>query len=256
MCSFFIEKRTIKDMELQKIRGKKTIGFIVLIVVIIVVILCIFWPHPISKGEKYIREQAGKSVDDMTQVLAEKRAQEIQIANANGQMNIYDLLDSYAILGDSRAVMFQTELDPNRVMAEIGVKINNIDHYLSALQTMQPRFIYVMYGLNDIASNLNGTEGGYGQIVTEEGKKIMDVCPNSKLFLISILPVQSDQAMNDQVNIYNEALRQAAQANGWTYIDCTDLVADDYYEGDGEHFKASFYPLLAERMYEAQESTV
>lgn len=241
-------------MELQKIRGKKAIGWIILIVAIIVVIVCVFLPHPVSKGELYIQEQAGKSVDDMTQVLAQKRAQEIQTANANGQMNIYDLLDSYAILGDSRAVMFQNELDPDRVMAEIGVKITNIDNYLSALQTMQPSFIYIMYGLNDIASNLNGTEGGYAQIVTEEGKKIMDVCPNSKLFLMSILPVQSDQAMNDQVNVYNEALKQVAQANGWTYIDCTDLVSDDYYEGDGEHFKATFYPLLAEKMYEAQES--
>ena len=95
-------------------------------------------------------------------------------------MSIYDLFDSYAILGDSRAVRFQNSLDPSRVMADIGVKITNIDNYLSTLQSLQPRVIYTFYGLNDIHSNLNGLEGGYEKIVTDELKKSQKFVRNPK----------------------------------------------------------------------------
>lgn len=34
------------------------------------------------------------------------------------------------------------------------------------------------------------------------------------------------------------------------FIDSSDLMSDEYYEQDGIHFKASFYPVWAEKMAE------
>lgn len=240
-------------MKNKKIRGKIHWYYAVRVVVGIVAIAIALWPKPVLEGENYIKEQDQKSTDELAGTLANRRSAELTAASANEQMSIYDLFDSYAILGDSRAVRFQNSLDPSRVMADIGVKITNIDNYLSTLQSLQPRVIYTFYGLNDIHSNLNGLEGGYEKIVTDELKKVAEVCPQSKIIALSILPVQNDDAMNEQVAIYNEALKKACEQNGWTYLDCTDLVHDEYYEPDGEHFSESLYPLLAERMYSAQE---
>ena len=127
--------------------------------------LCIvFWPRSVSEGEKYIKEQEQKPVEELLGTLARKRNAEIKAMNDAGQLNVFDLLDSYAILGDSRAVNFKNVLEPERVMADIGVKITNIDQYIDTLKSMQPQNIYIMYGLNDIQSNLNGLEGGYGKL--------------------------------------------------------------------------------------------
>ena len=34
------------------------------------------------------------------------------------------------------------------------------------------------------------------------------------------------------------------------YIDNSDIIEDEYYEEDGIHFKANFYPIWAEKMAE------
>lgn len=216
--------------------------------------LCIvFWPRSVSEGEKYIKEQEQKPVEELLGTLAQKRNAEIKAMNDAGQLNVFDLLDSYAILGDSRAVNFKNVLEPERVMADIGVKITNIDQYIDTLKSMQPQNIYIMYGLNDIQSNLNGLEGGYGKIVGDELNKIKEACPQAKIFIIGILPVQGNEAMNGQIATYNEILRQECEKNGWVYIDTSDLAEEQYYEQDGEHFTAAFYPLLAARMLEAAQ---
>ena len=45
-------------------------------------------------------------------------------------------------------------------------------------------------------------------------------------------------------------LRQMCDDLQLGFIDNTDLVQDQYYEEDGVHFKAEFYPLWADRMAE------
>lgn len=37
---------------------------------------------------------------------------------------------------------------------------------------------------------------------------------------------------------------------GITFIDNTEIVKDEYYEQDGEHMKAEYYPIWAEYMAE------
>ncbi len=59
--------------------------------------------------------------------------------------------------------------------------------------------------------------------------------------------------MNGQIATYNEILRQECEKNGWIYIDTSDLAEEQYYEQDGEHFTAAFYPLLTARMLEAAQ---
>ena len=56
----------------------------------------------------------------------------------------------------------------------------------------------------------------------------------------------------DDANIadYNEKLEAMCEKKQIGYIDNSDIIEDEYYEEDGIHFKANFYPIWAEKMAE------
>ena len=49
---------------------------------------------------------------------------------------------------------------------------------------------------------------------------------------------------------YNEKLEAMCEKKQIGYIDNSDIIEDEYYEEDGIHFKANFYPVWAEKMAE------
>ena len=48
----------------------------------------------------------------------------------------------------------------------------------------------------------------------------------------------------------NAALQKMCDENQIAFLDNTSLVSDTYYEEDGIHFKADFYPIWLKRMAE------
>ena len=48
----------------------------------------------------------------------------------------------------------------------------------------------------------------------------------------------------------NEKLEAMCEKKQIGYIDNSDIIEDEYYEEDGIHFKANFYPIWAEKMAE------
>ena len=62
--------------------------------------------------------------------------------------------------------------------------------------------------------------------------------------------VQEEKPVFAEIENFNEKLKELCDKKRIAFIDSSDLMSDEYYEQDGIHFKASFYPVWAEKMAE------
>ena len=78
--------------------------------------------------------------------------------------------------------------------------------------------------------------------------------PGAHIFVNAIFPVQEkavkEKPVFAEIENFNEKLKELCDKKRIAFIDSSDLVSDEYYEQDGIHFKASFYPVWAEKMAE------
>ena len=121
------------------------------------------------------------------------------------------------------------------------------------VKEISPGTVFLAMGMND----LSATEGDVDKFIsqyTEVLDKIAEEVPDANIFVDSIFPVQEKAVEDDPylkyISDYNQALKELCDSKGIGFIDDTDLVEDQYYEEDGLHFKADFYPLWAEHMAE------
>lgn len=73
-------------------------------------------------------------------------------------------------------------------------------------------------------------------------------------YINSIFPVSASAAEKEpalaKIADYNTALQEMCDGKHLGFIDNTALVQENYYEEDGIHFKAEFYPVWATNMAE------
>ena len=107
--------------------------------------------------------------------------------------------------------------------------------------------------MNDVIATAGDTDQfleQYEAVVAQ----LREAVPNAHIYVNSIFPVQDSAIEKEpelaQISEYNTVLRQMCDDLQLGFIDNTDLVQDQYYEEDGVHFKAEFYPLWADRMAE------
>lgn len=210
------------------------------------------------RGVTIIKEQEKKDPEELSKKLSSLKKKERQAGIANGSIDIFGLFDDYVIFGDSRALAFKDYgfLLENRIYAGTGHTIYNIDDWLPHLSTLKPLNIFVSYGVNDIDSNFNGLPGGYEALAQEQITKIKNTCPNSTIYVNSIIPaiekvVQVNPVTWAELDEYNAALQRVCDKNGWVFIDNSGLMTGEMvslYEPDGIHFQPSFYPIWAENM--------
>lgn len=218
--------------------------------------------HDIRAGLKYIESQEALKPEEIAGVLAQKKQAEWQSGIEQGTIDIFAFFDDFALLGDSRVVGFEhyQYLPDSRVMAGIGYTIKRTDGWLTQLETMQPKNIYIAYGLNDIQSNLmHEKNSSYKDLYKKQMDKIQQVCPNSTIYVNSIIPVSENAGSNEptleEVNAYNQQIQEACKEYGWHYIDNSNLssLLPDMYEQDGIHFISDFYPYWAQNMINSTE---
>ncbi|MEE1113877.1 MAG: GDSL-type esterase/lipase family protein [Eubacterium sp.] len=195
---------------------------------------------------------------------AQAAAEEERLAKYNeqlaalqdGTIDVWSQFQDFAILGDSRGEGFRIFefLPPERVLAVKGESINGLMGHLEETKALNPRNIYVTYGMNDIESNIGGGAEGWAQAYTEILLAYQAELPNARFFVSSILPVVepawSDQPQFQAVPEWNAALRAACEANGFYYVDhdATSAAHADLWEVDGIHMKSTFYPYWADDM--------
>ena len=186
-----------------------------------------------SAGLEYIHgEEKGDiaAIEKKIELLEKKDGEE-----GAGERSLKEKFTGAVIVGDSITEGF-TEYDilnTSSVVAKIGVHLD--------------------LGMNDV-EHTNGDADEfvkqYGAVVDELKKSV----PGAHIFVNAIFPVQEkavkEKPVFAEIENFNEKLKELCDKKRIAFIDSSDLMSDEYYEQDGIHFKASFYPVWAEKMAE------
>lgn len=130
-----------------------------------------------------------------------------------------------------------------------GDTTNGILNRLDDLLKSNPKKIFLMVGINDFFHTNKSVEQIY-----EDYKKIVDMrdrCPNTELFIQSVLPVNNSKykinVNNDNVIKLNERLKELAKETSCQYIDLFSHLSDSQnqldsrYTLDGVHLNGQAY---------------
>ena len=162
----------------------------------------------------------------------------------------------YVVFGDSRSVgfTFYEFLDNQRVMAEAGLTIADIPKYQEQMKTLNPSYLFLCTGINDVSIGLWPTKEEYVEAYEETMQTLMKELPDTHIYINSIFPAK-DPAFNKSalwLNIpdYNEAVKAWCEEKGYSYIDNTQVFDEhnDLYDTDGIHFQKDFYEYWAINM--------
>lgn len=254
----------------MKNRSRSGISFrMIAVLVVIAVGVVFFFTHrqsrpDTSEGIAYIQNQNQKSVDEISEHIYQRKEQEIidqtETALQDPDTNVYNLFNDFVMFGDSRVYGYITTgaLDPSRVLADGGATIHNIPDYLSVIEQLRPKNIFLSYGVNDMGLEIGSEEGGYGAQYEAEIQKILEIVPGANIYVNSIIPAQPFRVETSpswgNVDAYNAEIKKMCKRNKWHYID-NDPLADggnaNIYQEDGVHFLFDFYPVWARHMLEA-----
>lgn len=130
--------------------------------------------------------------------------------------------------------------------------INQYDKLDVFLKDIQPKYVYVGFGMNDLSK----TPYEFISMYEERIKKIRELCPKSVIGLVSITPVRDNGSItNKKVEAFNAEIKKLAQKIGEPqcyYINIHDSLLDEkrekvsteYGAGDGVHLNASAYDVI------------
>lgn len=206
-----------------------------------------------SAGLEYIHgEEKGDiaAIEKKIELLEKKDGEE-----GTGERSLKEKFTGAVIVGDSITEEF-TEYDilnTSSVVAKIGVHLDELDEQIKQVKKLSPGIIFLSLGMNDV-EHTNGDADEfvkqYGAVVDELKKSV----PGAHIFVNAIFPVQEkavkEKPVFAEIENFNEKLKELCDKKRIAFIDSSDLMSDEYYEQDGIHFKASFYPVWAEKMAE------
>lgn len=206
----------------------------------------------ISAGLKYIEaEEDG----DITKIEQKISLLEKQDNNGEDARSMKEKFTGAVVVGDSITSGF-TEYDilnASSVVAKIGVHLSEVDEMIEQVKELGPQVIFLSLGMNDVTATGGDTDqfiDEYTEVLSMLSKKV----PDGHIFVNSIFPVQEkaleEEPLLENIPEYNEALKKLCDKQQIGFIDNTELAKEQYYEQDGIHFKADFYPLWAEQMAE------
>ena len=117
------------------------------------------------------------------------------------------------------------------------------------LSNFKPKMLYVGFGMND----LKKSPSEFYEIYKKNIEKLRQLCPNTKIALISITPINSAEFEISKVDEFNVKIKQISQelGNDCFYINIHSLLEDsqgklkdEYNSGDGIHIKPEAYDVI------------
>lgn len=251
----------IKKKEFPVVQWAIGLAAAVLLIAVLGVVLSGQEPEDVTRaGIAYLESLEEQDHNDVIQVRrqiqqAKLDAQRDEMIRqvTSGEVDPFTLFQDFCIMGDSRAVGFWYfgYVDQARTLTGAGHTIRDIPNQMDALAAMNPRYIYLCYGLND-------TSIGYWSTAEEYVAEYMDVVadiqarlPDATVIVSSILPAR-DPAFQRTSKWYNipawsDAVEAACQENGIIFVN-NDEISDTYanlWDPDGIHVKEAFYPYWA-----------
>lgn len=213
----------------------------------------------IKKGITYLESlekqdvsAIGKKIDEISVELNQNLAEVDERA-------VWAGFGDAMILGDSRAVGFSFHefIPEERVLAQGGGKITDISEmpaYLEQIKSVNPKKIFLCFGLNDVGIGFWPEAANYAVVYAEQVEILKKELPDSVIYINSILPAVGVglEADSDYPRIgeYNEALKSMAAEKGYHYIE-NGKVCEEYqnlYQPDGLHVEKEFYKYWAANM--------
>ena len=231
---------------------------VVLIVVLIVSISMHFSPadSTIEQGLAYLERLEQQDESAIEAQIRYIRQQERLELMRSGELSVWDQFEEFVILGDSRAVGFYYHdfLPADRVLAEGGATIADVQSHMDELIALDPKEIFLCYGLNDVSIGYWNTPAEYVAALQDVLETLQTNFPDAQIYISSIL-IARDPAFEQsskwlEIPDYNTAVREFCEKNHYSYIDNSELCDQyaDLWEPDGIHVNEAFYPYWATNM--------
>lgn len=175
----------------------------------------------------------------------------------NDRVDIWSYFTDYVMLGDSRALDYchYCFLSYTRVLAENGNTLDNINSHLGKLKYFQPAYVFICYGLNDVANTSKFTGEEYAEKMLKKVELIRKELPDAKIVVSSILwctdEVVAAHPRLKRLQSFNDACKQACELNGIPYADNDELCRlymDKLWAPDGMHLSSKFYKYWAKNL--------
>ena len=205
-----------------------------------------------EEGIAYIKAAEAEDITVIEQKIAQLESQD---GGEEDTRSAKEKFASSVVMGDSitEGLVEYDVLSASSVVSKIGVHLDELDDQVAQVKELNPQVIFLTFGMNDIIEDGEDTEqfrSDYEALV----KQIQEEVPDAHIFVNSIFPVLDTAVENEpaleRISEYNTVLSEICTKLQIGFIDNTELVSDQYYEEDGIHFKAEFYPLWADRMAE------
>lgn len=181
-----------------------------------------------------------------------------------------NVLNNIAFVGDSVTLGYGAyqKVEMEEVIAAPCVGPSNIRDYtfeygtdklavLTILSYKRPEYIVISMGLNDI--NTYSPEN-FSDKYMDFTEDVMEVCPDSQIYIMSITPVSADcgNITNDTIKNANIKLQKTVEdykSERLHYVDCSSVLMDEsgsmneeYSGGDGIHLNSEAYDLMLEQL--------
>ena len=229
----------------------------------------------IAQGVAYLEALEQQDPDAVDQILRQRRLEQLAREREEllrqikaGEQDPFPLFQDAVILGDSRAVGFfyYGFVDESRDLTGSGETILDIPKKLDALQAMNPRYVYLAYGLNDIKIGHWGSLQAHISEYLDRVQDIRERLPEAVIVISSVLPYHDPNARTDatgetpptsgsslteadrkrlaQIPEWNRLMADAAREHGVIFVD-NSAICQEYknlWEKDGIHVFKSFYP--------------
>lgn len=205
-----------------------------------------------EQGVEYIRAAESEDIATIEQKISQLEQQD---GGDDTDRSCKEKFASSVVMGDSITEGFSEYdvLNASSVVSKIGVHLNELDEQVQQVKELDPQVIFLAYGMNDVISTAGDTDQFLEEYETLVDQ-LREEVPNAHIYVNSIFPVTDSAVKKEpelaQISEYNTALKGMCDEMQVGFIDNTELVEDQYYEEDGVHFKAEFYPIWAERMAE------
>ena len=257
---------------MKKLLSNRLVVFLLLLVVILAVVLIVVKhsggnrASDVQDGITYLESLEAQSASDVEAQIKQinkenlaKSREEIIRKIESGELDVWTQFQDYVLMGDSRAVGYEYWhfLPDDHVIASAGATIREIKTNMDAVVAMNPAYVFLCYGLNDVSIGFWKTPESYVEEFTQTLKELQDRLPDVKIIVSSILPAKDPAFERSKAwyNIpdYSDACEQMCEDNGWFFANNDSLAEEhsDLYDIDGIHFQQAFYPYWATNLIDA-----
>lgn len=212
----------------------------------------------VSDGEAYIRTLEAAPTAPIEDTIYTKRREEILNQFREDPNRVWSFINESNLVfcGDSRGIGFTTSgfVDYNHNVSNYSRTIYNIPDYYETLKTLNPHYIVICYGINDLGLYQWEGKEKYTEDLASFVYALRELIPGVDVYVNSIPPSLPSEYERGPawalIPEWNEYIKNYCSEHDIHYVDISDLcnAHTEMYDVDGVHFFSEFYPLWGMRI--------